>query len=256
MIEARTRRLGRAGMLKRLDEIEQERGQAVSVYLPGTMPLPEIERTLRATVDVPDLLPELAGWVSRSRTGAVVFWGAGVRCLILPPFPVAEAVSFSGYDAAPLRSVLTRDLVLALVLVRLGAYAIGVFRGENLISSKVGTGLVHARHKKGGSSQRRFERRREKEVTEFFDRVCERAREHLGPHSACLDYIVYGGERNTLSSFRKRCRMLSLFDDRALPRVLNVREPRQATLESACGEVWTSQVVTWPAEGWAPDDAA
>ena len=169
---------------------------------------------------------------------------------------MAEAVSFSGYDGEPLRSVLEKDLVLALVLVRLGAYAVGVLRGENLISSKVGTGLVHARHKKGGSSQRRFERRREKEIVEFFDRVCERAREHLGPHSASLDYIVYGGERNTLNSFRKRCRVLSRFDDRALPGILNVREPGQATLESACREVWTSQVVTWPEEGRDPGDCA
>jgi peptide subunit release factor 1 (eRF1) len=113
------------------------------------------------------------------------------------------------------------------------------------VDSKVGTGHIHSRHRKGGSSQRRFERRRENESQAFFDRVCGRARERLGPYLEDLDHVVYGGERHTLQAFRKRCVFLGALSDRVLPLVLNVREPKQASLEAAIAEVWSSSVFSW-----------
>jgi peptide subunit release factor 1 (eRF1) len=183
--------------------------------------------------------------ITCSNTGAALFWGEQERYLVLPPFPISEKLFSSGYDVEPLRSLLQRELMLALILVRLGDYAIGVFRGEKMLSSKVGTGHIHARHKKGGSSQRRFERGREKQVEDFFDRVCSRVRERLEPYKAQLDYVVYGGEHHTLLSFRKQCRFLQQVDDRTLEPVLNVRRPRQATLWGAIGAVWSSEVIRW-----------
>jgi peptide subunit release factor 1 (eRF1) len=183
--------------------------------------------------------------VEHSATGAVLFWGEQRKYLILPPFPIEESRASDGYDVEPLRSLLRREFTIALVLVRLGAYAVGVFQGDKLVSSKVGTGLVHSRHKKGGSSQRRFERHREKQMQRFFDRICTHVQNHLEPHLQQLDYVIYGGERNTLLSFRKRCVFPRASDSCTLGLVLNVREPKQATLEAAIAQAWCSNAIHW-----------
>ena len=91
------------------------------------------------------------------------------------------------------------------MLVRLGSYAIGVCRGDKLVSSKVGTGLVHGRHRQGGSSAHRFERHRDKQIESFLIRVCGHVREQLEPYVKSMDYIVYGGARTTILMAQKYC---------------------------------------------------
>ena len=56
----------------------------------------------------------------------------------------------------PLLDALGEDHVVAVLLVRLGGFAVGVFEGERLAASKVGSRFVKGRHKKGGSSANRF----------------------------------------------------------------------------------------------------
>ena len=79
----------------------------------------------------------------------------------------------------------------------------------------------------------------------FFERVCIRVREKLEPYLEKLDYVYYGGERNTINSFSRQCRFMETLEERTLKMLLNVREPKQATLEAAIGDVWTSKVVQW-----------
>lgn len=240
-----SRRLNKLKMLALLDELERRGGAATSLYIPSGLHMSEIEKMLDIVSDSKDIQTDIARISARSATGAVAFWGEQARYLILPPFPFNEKLISSGYDVEPYRLLLQRELTVALIFVRLGAYAIGIFQGERLMSSKLGKGLVHSRHKKGGSSQRRFERNREKQIESFFDRVCVRTRERLEPYMERLDYIVYGGERHTLLSFRKQCRFLSQFDDCVVESLLNVREPGQATLEAAIGDAWSSRVIEW-----------
>ncbi len=237
--------MNRARTLRLLDELEGEVGAATSLYVPPNSPVAEVRKLLENGLDSVDAIPQVSEEIARSRTGAALYWGEQQKCLVVPPFPVGERQFSSGYDVEALRSLLQRDVMLALILVRLGAYAVGVFRGEDLISSKVGTGLIHSRHKKGGSSQRRFERGREKQIESFFDRVCARTRERLEPYLGQLDYVIYGGERHTVLSFRKSCQFLQHLDDVTLSPLLNVREPRQATLKEAITQAWASEIVWW-----------
>lgn len=230
-----------------LDELEGAGGAATSLYVPHDLPATDAEKTLRAPLGagIEEALSDITDTVARSRTGAVIFWGEQRKCLVTPPFPVREGLFSSGYDVELLRALLQQERTVALILVRLGAYAVGVFQGERLVSSKVGTGLVHSRHRQGGSSAHRFERHREKQMEYFFTRACNHVREHLEPRLQQIDYVIYGGERHTLLSFRKQCEFLQKFDDRTLEALLNVREPRQATLQAAIGQVWSSEVVVW-----------
>ena len=247
MLVPTRRRFTRQRMLCLLDELEAAATTATSLYIPHDSPASEVDNMLRSPLGpgIEEDLPDITETVARSKTGAVIFWGEQVKYLALPPFPIRERLFSSGYDVEPLRELLQQELTVALILLRLGAYGIGVFRGERLISSKVGTGLVHSRHRQGGSSAHRFERHREKQMEYFFTRVCGHVREHLESHLRQLDYVIYGGEKHTLLSFRKQCAFLQQFNDRTLGTSLNVREPKQATLEAAISQVWSSTVVQW-----------
>jgi peptide subunit release factor 1 (eRF1) len=247
MLLMNRRRFTRVKMLLLLDELEAISGPATSLYIPHDLPAPEVEETLKAPLGpgVAEVMANIAEAVARSKTGTVILWGEQGKYLVLPPFPIKEKLFASGYDVEPLRALLQQDLTVVLILLRLGAYAVGVFQGEKLMSSKVGTGLVHSRHKKGGSSAHRFERHREKQIEYFFTRVCNHVQERLEPYLQQLDYVIYGGERHTLLSFRKQCHFLQQLDERTLGTLLNVREPKQAALESAISQVWSSEVIQW-----------
>lgn len=232
--------LDRARMLAFLDELKSAAGTSRSLYVPAGSRLDTDFQGIFGQA-IPPGLGEL---VSGSPTGAVVFWGAR-KYLILPPFPLAIKLSAEGYHVEPLREVISREYTIALVMIRLGSYAIGVSRGEHLVSAKAGTGLVHARHRQGGSSQRRFERHREKQIEQFLIRVCRHIREELEPHARSIEYIAYGGARTTILLLRKRCSILERFDACTLPPLLTIPDPRKSTLEAALGQVWSSRVYEW-----------
>ena len=228
-----------------LDELETTDSEAVSLYLSPGLSLPEIEELinkipipLTTTLDIVHLAVD-------SPTGSVLFWGKSRKCLVSPPFPITEKYIAHGNNAKPLRSILNQNFSTALVLVRLGAYAIGICRGEELVISKTGTGLVHARHKKGGSSQQRFQRRRDNQIHHFLTRVCGHLQEHLEPHKLSLDYLVYGGSRTTLDSLRKLCPFLRQFENRTLPPLLDIPKPRSAVLKTAVNEIWETNITEW-----------
>ena len=249
MLTAKRFRLRRLKMLSLLDELEATDSEAMTLYMPPGLSVLEAGGFLERVFGAKAIPSDLTELVVGSETGTVLFWGIARRYLVLPPFPLTESYLTYGYDVEPLRSLLQRDFILALILVRMGAYAVGVCQKERVIDSKVGTGLVHARHKKGGSSQHRFERHREKQIEQFLGRVCCHVRERLEPHIRALDYVVYGGAQTTILSLRKRCPFLRQFDDRILSPLLTIPEPRRAVLETAIGQVWSSSLTEWYDDG-------
>jgi len=238
--------LSRSKMLDFLGELARAPvNEARSLYLPPGLPPAEVENFIKDLTGQHDFPPELPGLAAGSRTGAVLFWSAEERYLVLPPFPVAEKRLSHDLATEPLRSLLRRDYRIALVLVRLGAYAIGICHGENLVSSKAGTGLIHGRHRKGGSSAHRFERHRDKQIEYFLTRVCQHAREQLETQARSLDYMVYGGARTTIQLLQKQCPFLGQLDRHTLPPLLEIPEPRRAVLATAVSRVWSSTVLEW-----------
>ena len=235
-------------MLEFLGSLKSQKdSEAITLYLAPGMPAQKIEDVLPNVAGKIALPEELTGIINLSRTGGVLFWGGTKKCLISPPFPLREPAIFNGFITEPLSNLLRVDYTIGLVLVHLGAYAVGLCRGEQLTTSKVGTGLVHGRHKKGGSSQMRFQRRREKQAAEFLDRVCQHAREHLESKAQTINYIVYGGPRQTVMQLQGRCPFLRVFEDRVLP-PLDVPDPRREILEKAVIRLWSSRITEWREE--------
>ena len=238
--------ISRAKMLTFLNELKKNTvDEACSLYLTPHLSPAELKNALKEVPTQPDISANLTELAGSSKTGAIIFWSPERKYLVLPPFPIAEKHVTHNLSTERLHSLLSHDYIIALILVRLGAYGIGICHGENIISSKVGTGLVHGRHKKGGSSAHRFERHRDKQIEYFLTRVCQRAREQLEPQAQALDYVVYGGAWTTIQLLQKQCPLLGQFDERTLPPLLDIPEPRQAVLEKAISRVWSSTVIEW-----------
>jgi hypothetical protein len=237
--------VGRSRMLGFLDELASTERKAVSLYVPQGTTQDRMENLLKEMFQGSATPLGVAEAAAGSGRGAAFFWSPTQTYLVLPPFPIAEEYVTNGYDVEPLRSLLGHDFLVSLVLVRLGAYSIGICRGTELIDSKTGTGLVYARHKKGGSSQARFARHREKQIEQFLIRVCGHVRERVEPYTRSLDYLVYGGANTTILLLRKRCPFLNQFDDRILRMLLDIPDPRKPVLEKAVGTVWSTDVIEW-----------
>ena len=183
--------------------------------------------------------------VGQSDTGLIVFQTGDKTVAVVPPFPVVADKLVDGFDTTPLLELLDSDPVIGVVLLRLGRYAVGVLRGGTLVASKTDTRHVKSRHRAGGSSQRRFERSRERLVRELFDKTCEVVMDVFSPHDKSIDYVLLGGERHTLRGLVQRCRYLKSLEQKTLTRVLEVDRPGQKALEGIVGEVWTSRVLVF-----------
>ena len=213
----------------------------------------EIEAALLCDGEIAFLLPgdaADAGWewlpdaARGSETGLALVRTESFEIVVAPPFPMERP---SGREApegplAPLRQLLLRRRLVAVVLLRLGAYAVGILHDGHLVLSKTGTRYVRGRHRAGGQSQRRFERNREKWVRELFDEVCEVCRSRMGPYIGELQHLAIGGDPHVLGQFLKRCEWLAPLADRLLPSRLPVRRPGLAALGRAGQAVWSSRV--------------
>jgi peptide subunit release factor 1 (eRF1) len=240
--------LSKAKMLYLLDKFKDDSSSIASLYIPPAQSLKTIAGLLETIGEAEQFPEDLAQNIEKSVTGAVLFSSRTQHYLVLPPFPVADERNAAVCEIGPLVRLLEQEFILALIVVRLGAFAIGVYAGEQLLSSKVGTGNVHSRHRQGGSSAHRFERHRDKQIETFFTRVGDHLREQLEPYAGQIRWVIYGGTYQTVLDFRKQCRFTQQFDARTLDLLLNIREPKQSGLEEAIRTAWSCRIVKWVRE--------
>jgi hypothetical protein len=172
--------------------------------------------------------------VDRTEAGSerVTFVGAGGALDCDPPFPPLPVTGArTGFVPGPLLDHVTRDRVVGVLLVRLGGHAAGVFAGRRLVASKVGSRQVHARHRKGGSSQKRFARRREGQARVALEAAADVAARVLLEHVRDREAVVLGGDRRALAEVLEDPRLRPLVP-LVGERVLDVPDPRLAVLES------------------------
>lgn len=155
--------------------------------------------------------------------------GAVAECH--PPFPpVAGSGDHDGCVAGPLRDHALRRRQVAVVLVRLGGYAVGVFDGDQLVTSKVGSRPVHGRSAAGGWSQQRFARRREGQARVAVSAAADTAARLLLPWLANVGGpVVLGGDRRAVASLRQDPRLEPLLAA-ACERFLTTADPKLAVL--------------------------
>ena len=149
----------------------------------------------------------------------------GAEALVEVPFP-----PLTGDLAAHVH----RERTVGVLLVRKGGHAVGVFVGDRLVASKVGTRHVQGRTAAGGWSQQRFARRREGQTAVATTAAADTAARVLLAHD--LDAVVAGGDRGMVDDVLQdpRLRHLSVSG-----RLLDVPDPRLAVLQSVpFRDVW------------------
>ena len=173
---------------------------------------------------------------------------------VRPPFGLAHEGSYETVELAPLFEALSEDRVVAVLLVRLGGFAVGVFEGERLVASKVGSRFVKGRHKKGGSSSGRFRRRREEQARALIEAAAETAVRVLEPWRERIELVALGGDRRAIDELLAAEPRLAWLVERRLPRFFTVEDPRQRTLERLPYDLYAAEVETTEGATEAPSE--
>ena len=117
----------------------------------------------------------------------------------------------------------------AVLLVRRGRWAVGVFDGADLLVSKVDSRQVQGRTAAGGWSQQRFARRRGNQTDAVVSSAADTAARVLLPHAGTVEALATGGDRGLVAEVLADPRLRVLA---ALPRLgpVDVGEPTKAVL--------------------------
>jgi peptide subunit release factor 1 (eRF1) len=188
-------------------------------------------------------LEALDGGQTTYASGAASFETADETIVVRPAFGLSHEGSYDAIVVEPLLETLFADRVVAAVLVRLGGFAVGVFEGERLVASKVGSRFVKGRHKKGGSSSGRFRRRRDEQARALIDAAGETALRVLEPWRERIEFVALGGDRRAIDSLLEDPR-LAWLEERRLPRFFTTEDPRQRTLERLPYDLYAAEVET------------
>jgi len=117
----------------------------------------------------------------------------------------------------------------AVLLVRRGRWAVGVFDGADLIVSKVDARQVQGRTAAGGWSQQRFARRRGHQTDAVVAHAVETAVRVLLPHADTVTALFTGGDRGLVDDVLADPRLAPLAALRR-EQALDVGEPTKAVL--------------------------
>jgi hypothetical protein len=129
-----------------------------------------------------------------------------------------------------------RERTVGVLLARRGGHAAGVFVGDRLTASKVGSRHVQGRTAAGGWSQQRFARRREGQAAVASTAAADEAVRVLVGQA--LDALVVGGDRTAVDAVLSDPRLAPL---RSLVtgRLLAVPDPRLKVLQAVrFRDVW------------------
>jgi hypothetical protein len=200
------RYIGRENLRKRLDPHQGEAGRAIYEAGSVRVELPEETLTVR------------------------------------PAFGLEHVGSYETVELGPLFQALAEDHVVAALLVRLGGFAVGVFEGERLVASKVGSRFVKGRHKKGGSSSNRFRRRREKQARELVEAAATTAMQVLEPWRERVEFAALGGDRRAVDEVLAADPGLVWLRERALARFFTTGDPRLRDLERLPYELYSAEM--------------
>jgi hypothetical protein len=140
-----------------------------------------------------------------------------------------EPALLTGFTAAA-----RRPRRAAVLLVRRGRWAVGVFDGSDLVVSKVDARQVQGRTAAGGWSQQRFARRRGHQTDAVVEHAVETAVRVLLPHAGGLAALFTGGDRGLVDEVLADPRLKAVAGLRREP-ALDVGEPTKAVLLSTPG---------------------
>jgi hypothetical protein len=179
----------------------------------------------------------------RYRPGSVDVEVDGRTTTVTPPFGLDHEGEYDRLVLGPLLEALAEDHTVAALLVRMGGFAVGVFEGEQLVGSKVGSRFVKGRHRAGGSSANRFRRRREEQERELVDAAAAEAARVLEPWRGKVERVALGGDRDATGRVLAARPDLAWLQPLVLERFLPVPDPRRRVLDELPYQLYAAKVV-------------
>ena len=233
--------------LRLLSELEASEEEWTTIYLTPQSAQPRMSRLFSERTADPRVV-EIAGIIEdgavqraleRFYTGLVLFHSKDAVHALVPPLAIREDAATRGpANTTPLREMLEVTYRTVIVLVTWGAYILALYEGSDMLVYRKGTGHIHKHHKKGGSSQARFQRRTEEQRREFLKRAGTRIDEYLGGQQA--DHLFFGGNRLILRPIRAQSRFMNENADITSVRTLQAKRGDRDTLEAAIYEAYSS----------------
>ena len=107
----------------------------------------------------------------------------------------------SAFLTEPLAEMLTDQGLYGLVVLDRREANVGWLRGKRIVPVKSTTSLVPGKQRKGGQSQKRFERLRIEAIDKFYQEVAEMANDLFVPERHELDGVLVGGPSPTKDEF-------------------------------------------------------
>ncbi len=145
--------------------------------------------------------------------GAIPQMGAGTEKIELYPIvpPPDRKITIYKYHCAsefflePLKNLLIEKVTFGIVAMDRSGATIATIKGNELTVIETMTSGIQGKHKKGGQSQRRFERLIEQQAHEFFQRLGDHMNEIFVPliEEKNLEGIIIGGAGPTKDYFVK-----------------------------------------------------
>ena len=228
---------------------------ALYKHLEDTEFCDDVDRTIyltpSATVDINKAPPvalsggsirTILNYLGHSETGYVLFRKADHIEVVTPPLIMNMDAMVEGFDSYMLKDIFDDKSYVGVVLVRLGRFAVVLLNGEKIIESKTQGRYVKNRHRAGGSSQRRFERSRERLIRELYDKVCETSTRIFQPFLDEINSVYMGGEKHTINGFMKRCMMFNEQKVLVPSRILSVGDPNQKAINQIHKEGYKSKI--------------
>ena len=230
--------LSKEAVFKHLSELAENTYTDRTVYLAANF---KESKSVTPKIAGP-VIEAVINEVGSNDTGMVIFRRDEELTVIEPPLPFTMDAIMQDQDTLLLEDIFDVPKTVAVVLVRLGRYAVALMDGQKLVDTKTEGRQMKNRHKAGGSSQRRFERSRERLIRELYDKVCEVSQRIFEPRISDIDYLFLGGEKHTVNGFKKRCGFIEKFDGKVMSRLINIDEPNSEALRSLGDEIYKSRV--------------
>jgi len=229
-------------LMKFIHEMSEQFYTEKTVYLAPVEK--NASRSITAKISGP-VIEKLVEQLDESNTGYMIIRRDMDVSVIIPPFPFSMDAIIEGDDTIMLEDMFDSSFEVGVILIRLGRFAVGVLNGDKLINSKTDTRQMKNRHRAGGSSQRRFERSRERLIRELFDKTCEVSKSLFDQRKSSIKYVFLGGEKHTVGRFLNRCEYLQKSGFDIQSRVLSVDIPNNDAIKSIHQEVYKSKLLNY-----------
>ncbi len=155
-----------------------------------------------------------------------------INCVLIPPVPVeAEFYREEEFRLEKLHNKLESEFRIGFISAHAGKSIVGLLEGSKFTSFNLIKSTVKGKHSKGGFSQDRFERGREKQIETHLEKIVEETEKAFEE----MDYIFLDGNQEMTSKLRDELSFDSQFIEKSLDISKVSKDQREEYAEKILG---------------------